>query len=519
MKQKGFTFVELLAVITIIGIIGLIVTPTLEKMIKENSNKIYNTQLDNIKLSLQNWASDNKELLPEEGILTLTLGNLKSEGYIDYEIRNPKTKKCFDNSMILKIEVKDKITNYSIDEKTIKESDECIIDINKPTIILNGSSIELVEVNEPYYDLGVVAKDKDNNDITSSVKTKITGSGNYIDTTILNNQYIITYTVTSNGKTSKVSRTVKIVDTKKPELKIPGNIILKETEETFNPLEGVTATDNSKEEVEIKVKSNVSLKIPGTYNVTYTAIDKSGNETSKNRIVVVGPYKYKIMEAYDFCINGKQKCPNGTKVKVHVNSKESYDFYVINDTGEYIELIMNKNIGPKVAWISKEDYIKAGGTESDYGEYGNNNKGPLTALNQLEDLTKNWTNIPAYDYTLEDDKPSKLEQQLGISDSKVMYQQIKRTNVRTRMLTLTEVTNLGCEHNQNKNTCPSWLYENLSGGNTVEQPYMYWVSTARSDLPDSGFGVYCQGKHVYYNNVTHNSSGGVRPVIKVSKNT
>ena len=65
MKQKGFTFVELLAVITIIGIIGLIVTPTLEKMIKENSNKIYNTQLDNIKLSLQNWASDNKELLPE----------------------------------------------------------------------------------------------------------------------------------------------------------------------------------------------------------------------------------------------------------------------------------------------------------------------------------------------------------------------------------------------------------------------------------------------------------------------
>ena len=138
MKQKGFTFVELLAVITIIGIIGLIVTPTLEKMIKENSNKIYNTQLDNIKLSLQNWASDNKELLPEEGILTLTLGNLKSEGYIDYEIRNPKTKKCFDNSMILKIEVKDKITNYSIDEKTIKESDECIIDINKPTIILNG---------------------------------------------------------------------------------------------------------------------------------------------------------------------------------------------------------------------------------------------------------------------------------------------------------------------------------------------------------------------------------------------
>ena len=105
-------------------------------------------------------------------------------------------------------------------------------------------------------------------------------------------------------------------------------------------------------------------------------------------------------------------CENGTKLNIKVNEKENYDFYVIKDDGEELTLIMNKNLGPTVAWITKEDYEAAGGTAWDE-KYGANDKGPLTALKQLEDLTKDWTNIKAYDYTLEDDKPSKIEQELG----------------------------------------------------------------------------------------------------------
>ncbi len=95
-----------------------------------------------------------------------------------------------------------------------------------------------------------------------------------------------------------------------------------------------------------------------------------------------------ILKSDNNCLKSKDICPNGTKVNVQVNNKENYDFYVIKDTGSELTLIMNKNIGPTVAWITKEDYEAAGGTESDYGEFGNNNKGPLTALKQLEDLTK-----------------------------------------------------------------------------------------------------------------------------------
>ena len=224
--KNGFTFIELLAVMAIIGILSLLTIPTIEKITKENREKIYQTQLDNIILALKNWASDNKEYLPvEDGeTLTITLGNLKSDGYIEYEVKNPETNKCFDNEITLKITKEKKNYDYSIDSSSIKESDDCEVDMDKPVIILNGNTIENIEVNSVYADKGVSAKDKDGNDITSSVVTKISGAGNVIDTSKLGNGYIITYSVTASGKISKISRTVKIVDTTAPVLTIPSNV-------------------------------------------------------------------------------------------------------------------------------------------------------------------------------------------------------------------------------------------------------------------------------------------------------
>ena len=204
-------------------------------------------------------------------------------------------------------------------------------------------------------------------------------------------------------------------------------------------------------------------------------------------------------------------CENGTKLNVKVNEKENYDFYVIKDDGEELTLIMNKNIGPTVAWITKEDYEAAGGTAW-VSRYGANDKGPLTALKQLEDLTKEWTNIKTYDYTLEDDKPSKVEQKNGINSSRTMYQPIKRTNVRARLPMLTDIENLV---NWETFNIPTYLYENLSVENTVEL-YMYWVSTANSSKPGYVFGISNHGSvgSSYSYNVVAN---GVRPVIKISK--
>ncbi len=211
-------------------------------------------------------------------------------------------------------------------------------------------------------------------------------------------------------------------------------------------------------------------------------------------------------------------CENGTKLNVRVNEKENYDFYVIKDDGNELTLIMNKNIGPKVAWITKEDYEVAGGTNWN-SQYGANDKGPLTVLKQLENLTKDWTNIKAYDYTLEDDKPAKLEQELALSDSKSMYQPIKRTNVRARLPKLSDIEDLivlDLENEEQPIIMPEYLYENLSEANTDGQPYLYWLSTAHSYGSNGSFIVFYYG-HVGGSSVFGYYNGGVRPVIKISK--
>lgn len=290
MKRKnGFTFVELLAVITIIGVMSLIAAPTVERITKENKEKIYQTQLDNIVLALKNWASDNKELLPSKNneVLTLTLGSLKADGYLEYELKNPKNNKCFDNDMILLITKEEKNYDYKIDLDTIKESDNCSMDEEIPIIVLNGSIVENVEVNSAYIDKGVVAYDKDGNDITEDVTKIISGNAANIDTSVVGKEYVISYSVTSNNKTAKTSRTVKIIDTIGPTIYAP-NIIIGLDVAEFNLEEGVSATDNSKETITVTCTShNLKLGVAGKYTATYTATDSSGNKTTQNRIITI----------------------------------------------------------------------------------------------------------------------------------------------------------------------------------------------------------------------------------------
>lgn len=290
MKRKnGFTFVELLAVITIIGVMSLIAAPTVERIAKENKEKIYQTQLDNIILALKNWASDNKELLPTKNneVLTLTLGSLKADGYLEYELKNPKNNKCFDNDMILLITKEEKNYDYKIDLDTIKESDNCSMDEEIPIMVLNGSIVENVEVNSAYIDKGVVAYDKDGNDITSNVTKIISGNAANIDTSVVGKEYVISYSVTSNNKTAKTSRTVKIVDTIGPTIYAP-NIIIGLDATELNLEDGVSATDNSKEDIMVTCTShNLKFGVAGKYTATYTATDSSGNKTTQNRIITI----------------------------------------------------------------------------------------------------------------------------------------------------------------------------------------------------------------------------------------
>ena len=518
-KKNGFTFVEILAVITIIGILTLISLPTIEKILKNNKEKLYEKQLDNIVLSLKSWASDNREYLPEDtgGVLTITLGNLKSEGYIEHETKNPITNKCFDNSMNLIITKIEKNYDYEIDLDTIKETDNCGVETNSPTIILNGNSVEYIEVNSIYVDKGASAKNSLGVDITDNIVKTISGSGNAIDTSKIGNEYIVSYSIEDNGIVVKISRTIKIVDTEAPVIKFSDNVVLNVEDTNFDIMRSISVTDNSGENIEITSDNNILYGVAGKYTITYRAIDSSGNKTVETRVVYINEFVNGILSSNSRCIlNSGSVCSNGTEISVQVNSNVAYSFYVISDTGTELTLIMDRNIGSYIAWYNDGDNNTNNET---------NNLGTVSALSYLNNQTSHWTNISAiknytYDNNLKGTTYTYGYQKFNITNGVGNLTNKAGgvvTNIpgmtRARLLTYDEANNL---KNKNSGLLPEYLYTNLVEKQTKEKHKGYWLLTANPAGSASGRYIDYAGNvsdgYVYYYDIR-----GVRPVITVLK--
>lgn len=92
MKQKGFTLVELLAVVIILGIISLIVVPIVSGTVKKQRNKLYDKQVSTIEDAAEGWGAENTDLLPELDKNTyVSLDDLVSGGFLkNADIKDPR---------------------------------------------------------------------------------------------------------------------------------------------------------------------------------------------------------------------------------------------------------------------------------------------------------------------------------------------------------------------------------------------------------------------------------------------
>ena len=168
--------------------------------------------------------------------------------------RNPKTGELLPNDMVITITFRN--NNYEIfvdgESGTDLSND---FNENAPTIVLNGNYIEYVEINSSYDEKGAKAIAKDGGEVEVNVIYQENGrevSG--IDVTKFST-YTVIYSATSNGYTSKITRTVVVRDTTPPNLIIPDTIELYESQLiSFNLLDGVSATDNSGESIKIETR-------------------------------------------------------------------------------------------------------------------------------------------------------------------------------------------------------------------------------------------------------------------------
>ena len=119
MNKKGFTLIELLAVLIIISLVALITVTSITSLLKKYKNGLYEKQIDNIESAARVWGADNLLILPNDSNSTnvcdykninncdknyktiiIDLSILQTGGYIDSDLKNPKTKEPFDNVTI-----------------------------------------------------------------------------------------------------------------------------------------------------------------------------------------------------------------------------------------------------------------------------------------------------------------------------------------------------------------------------------------------------------------------------------
>ena len=134
-KRKAFTLIELMGVLVIIGILTVILVPVINNTIKNNKQKLHDNQIDMIRLSAQNLATDNTYILPEEDgeEIYITLGQLRAMGYAEETIIDPLTNKNFPDNLIVMIIKKGNDYDYVINldgDVTIVDSD---IQVAKPS--------------------------------------------------------------------------------------------------------------------------------------------------------------------------------------------------------------------------------------------------------------------------------------------------------------------------------------------------------------------------------------------------
>ncbi len=251
----------------------------------------------------------------------------------------------------------------------------------------------------------------------------------------------------------------------------------------------------------------VTIKNGGDYNVSYNQeknkYEATGKETSSTEVLCkantekatalvwarkdapANESSYTREEVGLLASEATSKYDVGVTYTCELGDGEENPFYVLETSGDNVSLIAGMNLGATVAWVTKEDYLAAGGTESDYGSHGNNNLGPVTVNKVLKEGTASWTKL--------DESQIKLPsgQQIATAGGDTSW----------------------TENNYTGTILPTWLSSHTK---FTTGTYGYWTSSP--DVLNASYAWTVRHEGRLDNYVVSNSGiYGIRPVITVLK--
>lgn len=112
MNNKGFTLIELVAIVLVLAAIFLVSFPSLLNMSKNDEEKKYDNMVENLCLAGESYIyaneDDFKDLSTVSSTIEISIEELIMYGNVDSALKNPKTDKSVESDKLIFTVLSDK---------------------------------------------------------------------------------------------------------------------------------------------------------------------------------------------------------------------------------------------------------------------------------------------------------------------------------------------------------------------------------------------------------------------------
>lgn len=274
MNKKGFTLIEVLAVIILIGVLTAILVSVVDNDLNFAKNYATESQVNLIEESAQMYYLNYKNEIPSidtNKIVSITVQTLYDKGFIKDKDLKINTKETISKT--------DKVIIYLVSSEAFTYYDKT--QSTKPIIMINGPKEIKIRKGGVYTEYYAVALNPITNTVANLTSANIAGTVN----TSTVGTYKITYSYTgaiSKTRNVIVEEAKTTSDSIKPTITLNGASIINMTLGSTYTEQGATATDNIDGNItaRITISGTVNTSVKGTYYINYDVSDVSGNKAN-----------------------------------------------------------------------------------------------------------------------------------------------------------------------------------------------------------------------------------------------